>query len=130
MEDCLFEFWRSLATVRDAPVIWWGRNLAIFLAQINLSFFFFFNSFHICLRVLWGIACICMINICMADNVCNYWLFTDISVNAVYIKGHYNVIIDYIGRPSVWLASVWMIVSMWLLMYEQEHLYVRKSVCT
>ncbi len=29
-----------------------GRNLAIFLAQINLSFFFFFNSFHICLRVL------------------------------------------------------------------------------
>ncbi len=43
-EDCLFEFWRSLATARDArcdaPVIWWGHNLAIFFAQINLFFFF------------------------------------------------------------------------------------------
>ncbi len=33
MENCLFEFWRSLVTTRDArcdaPVIWWGRNLAI-----------------------------------------------------------------------------------------------------
>ncbi len=32
-EDCLFEFWRALVTARearcDAPVIWWGRNLAI-----------------------------------------------------------------------------------------------------
>ncbi len=33
MENCLFEFWRSLVTARDArcdaPVIWWGHNLAI-----------------------------------------------------------------------------------------------------
>ncbi len=32
-EDCLFEFWRALVTASDArcdaPVIWWGRNLAI-----------------------------------------------------------------------------------------------------
>ncbi len=32
-EYCLFDFWRSLVTPRDArcdaPVIWWGRNLAI-----------------------------------------------------------------------------------------------------
>ncbi len=26
------------------------------------------DNMHICLHVLWGIACICMINICMADN--------------------------------------------------------------
>ncbi len=65
------------------------------------------------------------INISMADNQhVITGLFTDISVNVVYIKAyikaHYNVNIDYIGQPSVWLASVWMIFSMWLLMYEQE----------
>ncbi len=32
------------------------------------------------------------------QSACNYWLFTDISVNAVYIKGHYNVIIDNMGH--------------------------------
>ncbi len=73
-EDCLFEFWRSLATARDAPVIWWERNLAIFFAQ---------NIFHICLRVLWGIACICMINIRMADN---QHVITDCSQISVWMQ--------------------------------------------
>ncbi len=98
-EDCLFEFWRSLATARDArcdaPVIWWGRNLAIFFAQINLSFlsffFFFFNS-HICLRVLWGIACICMINICMADN---QHVITDCSQISVWMQSIYSQVHKY-----------------------------------
>ncbi len=67
----------------EAPVIWWGWNLAIsFLEKINPFFFNIFHmTFHICVFLFSG--CTCTISICVTDNQHAYsdWM-TAISMNA------------------------------------------------
>ncbi len=60
-----------------------------------------------------------MITICMADNQ----RVIAIMVNAVYIKGHYNVIIDYMGGHLYdYHLYEWSSVHR-----QSSYLYVRKS---
>ncbi len=68
----------------EAPVIWWGWNLAIsFLEKINL---FFFNIFHICVFLFCG--CICTISICVTDNQHAY---SEWQLSVWMLIGHYGL---------------------------------------
>ncbi len=73
----------------DAPVIWWGRNVAIgFLDKIN------FFIFYLCVFVFCGeCGCICMISICVDEN--KLWL---VWLNDGYPYEFRSAIMDYIAH--------------------------------
>ncbi len=93
----------------DAPVTWWGRNLAIgFLDKINLFIYLFFNICNICVCVFCGERGF----ICMISSV---WLI----VSCDYSEwGQYecrSAVMDYMAHICMIIICIMLHISVWLL---------------
>ncbi len=99
--------WRTRC---DAPVIWWGCNLAIGFLDKMCCFF------TLVLFIFFIYGCLCFVgNVAVSVWLASVWLIISVWLPTVWQLSVWMLISYWLYGPSVWLSSVLQHINVWLL---------------